>query len=215
MFCIKRQLFRGLLFLGALLLFSQLTTAQVTIGSVLSPNKDALLDLQEEGVTTKGLLLPRVALQQTTSFAPMKAHTQGMVVYNTATATDVTPGYYYNNGTRWMRLYTVSDSFFYMPSTVLPTDENDPAFSGGIFTVDLYDNYKKQFALSNTNMAVSSDQAELPVYGSNDLHYFVTYFDDAVFTNVAINASGVLTYKLKTGFTYSDKTFMNIILKVK
>ncbi len=215
MHCIKKQLLKGFLIIGALLLFSQLSTAQVTIGSVLTPNKDALLDLQEEGVTTKGLLLPRVALQQTTSFAPMQAHTQGMVVYNTAEVADVTPGYYYNNGTKWMKLYTVSDSFFYMPSTVLPTDENDPAFAGGIFTIDLYDNYRKQFALANTNMAVSSDEAELPVYGSNDLYYFVTYFDDTVFTDVAVNTSGILTYKLKSGFTYSAKTFMNIILKVK
>lgn len=215
MHCIKKQLLKGLLIVGALLLFSQFSTAQVTIGSVLTPNKDALLDLQEEGTTTKGLLLPRVALQQTTSFAPMQAHTQGMVVYNTAKVADVTPGYYYNNGTKWMKLYTVSDSFFYMPSTVLPTDENDPAFAGGVFSINLYDNYQKQFALSGANTASSSAQGQLPVYGSSDLHYFVTYFDDTVFTDVAVNASGILTYKLKSGFTYSEKTFMNIILKVK
>lgn len=35
---------------------------QVTIGSLETPNKGALLDLKEDNVTTKGLLLPRVAL---------------------------------------------------------------------------------------------------------------------------------------------------------
>ncbi len=42
--------------------------AQVTIGSGNPPNTNALLDLKESGTTsTKGLLMPRVALISTTS----------------------------------------------------------------------------------------------------------------------------------------------------
>lgn len=74
--------------------------AQVTIGSQNDPNAGAVLDLQS---TTKGLLLPRVVLTSTTSGTPI-AHTAGMIVYNTATSNDVTPGYYYNNGTKWLRI---------------------------------------------------------------------------------------------------------------
>ncbi len=207
--------FRCILILGVFFLFTQQTLAQVTIGSKLPPNSDALLDLQQEGETKGGLLLPRVALKHTTSFAPMSAHTQGMTVYNTAKDGDVTPGFYYNNGSKWMKLFSAEDSFFYMPSTVLPTDENDPSFAGGTFTVNLYDSYSKQFGLSTTNIAVSDNTAKLPVYAKGDLYYFVTYFDDSVFDNVKINADGILTYKLKTGFVQSEKTFMNIVLKVK
>lgn len=86
------------------------THAQVTIGSNSAPNVNALLDLKEQtsGISTKGLLLPRVELTSTISVAPMSNHEKGMTVYNTATTGDVTPGYYYNNGSKWVRL---ADSF--------------------------------------------------------------------------------------------------------
>jgi hypothetical protein len=60
--------------------------------------------LLEMETTNKGLLLPRVALTSTTAFAPLTAHVAGMAVYNTATAGDVTPGYYFDNGTKWVRI---------------------------------------------------------------------------------------------------------------
>lgn len=63
------------------------------------PNASAGLDVD---FPNKGLLVPRVALAGTTSFAPLAAHVAGMVVYNTATIADVTPGFYYNNGTTWI-----------------------------------------------------------------------------------------------------------------
>ena len=77
--------------------------AQVGIGNT-NPNNDALLEIGDATTTTKGLLLPRVNLVNTSSFAPMTAHIQGMVVYNKATAGDVSPGYYYNDGSQWVRL---------------------------------------------------------------------------------------------------------------
>ena len=215
MLCIKKQILKSALIISIFFLTTQLLHAQVTIGSNLLPNKDAILDLKQEGETTSGLLLPRVALKQTTSFLPMTAHVEGMVVYNTAKVADVTPGYYYNNGVKWLKLFSAEDSFFYMPTTTLPTDENDPAFSGGVFTINLYDRYSKQFSLSGTNVAVSDNSARLPVYTNDELYYFVTDYDETVFDNVNINAAGILTYRLKSEFTYSDKTFMNILLKVK
>ncbi|MFV0390881.1 MAG: hypothetical protein ACK5KP_03200 [Paludibacteraceae bacterium] len=81
--------------------------AQVTMGSNIDPNSNAILDLKNvanEDASTKGLLLPRVALTSTTAYAPLTAHVAAMVVYNTATTGDVTPGYYYNDGTKWMRI---------------------------------------------------------------------------------------------------------------
>ena len=63
------------------------------------PNKDALLELES---TNKGLLHTRVALTRTTDSAPLTAHVAGMMVYNTATANDVVPGIYYNDGAKWV-----------------------------------------------------------------------------------------------------------------
>ena len=64
-----------------------------------APNANAGLDVD---FTNKGLLIPRIALTGTANFAPLSAHVAGMIVYNTATAGDVVPGFYYNNGTKWI-----------------------------------------------------------------------------------------------------------------
>ncbi|MBK9735360.1 MAG: hypothetical protein IPO92_10480 [Saprospiraceae bacterium] len=69
----------------------------VGIGT-LTPNANAALDVV---ATNKGLLIPRVALTSTTSNAPVGAFVAGMMVYNTATAGDVTPGFYFCNGSKW------------------------------------------------------------------------------------------------------------------
>ena len=85
------------------LILSFSTFAQVGIGNT-NPSGEALLEIGDATTTTKGLLLPRVNLVNTTNFAPMTAHVQGMEVYNKNTAGDVTPGYYYNDGSQWVRL---------------------------------------------------------------------------------------------------------------
>jgi hypothetical protein len=75
--------------------FSQ---ASISPAPVL-PNPDAGLDIN---FSDKGLLIPRIALTGTANFSPFASHNQGMVVYNTATAGDVVPGYYYDDGTKWV-----------------------------------------------------------------------------------------------------------------
>ena len=60
-----------------------------------APNANAGLDVD---FTNKGVLIPRIALTNTASFLPLSAHVPGMIVYNTATAGDVRPGFYYDNG---------------------------------------------------------------------------------------------------------------------
>lgn len=91
--------------LSVLSIFTFLTinvNAQVKIGNhPTTINTDAALEIE---ATNKGLLMPRVALNSTASFAPLLAHTAGMNVYNTATTGDVTPGNYYNDGTKWLRV---------------------------------------------------------------------------------------------------------------
>jgi hypothetical protein len=64
-----------------------------------TPNPDAGLDIN---FANKGILIPRIALTGTANVAPFTAHDPGMVVYNTATTGDVVPGYYYNDGTKWV-----------------------------------------------------------------------------------------------------------------
>ncbi|PSL28070.1 tail fiber domain-containing protein [Dyadobacter jiangsuensis] len=74
--------------------------AQVKIGdNPTTINANSVLEVES---TSKGLLLPRLPLTQTTNPAPLNAHVAGMTVFNTATANDVVPGFYYNDGTKWV-----------------------------------------------------------------------------------------------------------------
>ena len=83
--------------------FSQTGLSQVGIATT-TPNADALLEVNSTPANPGGVLLPRMALTMTTSPAPLSADVAGMIVYNTATAGDVTPGFYYNDGTDWIRI---------------------------------------------------------------------------------------------------------------
>ncbi|MBD8389369.1 hypothetical protein [Dysgonomonas sp. BGC7] len=216
----KTKLFSFLL-LGLLSVHLQ---AQVTIGSNKPPHNDALLDLKENSGNTssKGLLLPRVSLSSTVSPSPLSAHTAGMTVYNIATLADVSPGYYYNDGAKWVKLFaevnSVIPKFFYMPSIVLPTDIADDSYNSltDLFSINLYNQYSEQFALNNLTSSTKSPGATtLPILGSSALEYFITYYDNTVFKDVTLTDAGVLTYRLNTIITPSEKTFMNIIFKVK
>lgn len=97
----NKNLIKGLLSLFIILMIVTTGNSQ-TVG--ISPtgsiptNPSAGLDINFD---TQGLLIPRVALTSTGSFLPLSAHVAGMVVYNTATVADVTPGIYTNDGTKW------------------------------------------------------------------------------------------------------------------
>ncbi|WP_338374930.1 hypothetical protein [uncultured Flavobacterium sp.] len=78
--------------------FTLIGNAQVGIGTT---NPNAALDITS---TNDGLLIPRVALTITTAAAPLTAPSTSEMVYNTATVADVTPGYYYWDSAKWVRL---------------------------------------------------------------------------------------------------------------
>ena len=75
-----------------------------TDGSI--PPVSAMLEVKS---TTKGVLIPRIALVSTNLATPVPVPANSLLVYNTAFAgsgsTAVTPGYYYWNG-EWIRLLT-------------------------------------------------------------------------------------------------------------
>ena len=110
------------------------------------PNASAGLDVD---FPDKGILIPRVSLTNTSSFAPLSAHAAGMVVYNTATVNDVVPGFYYDNGTSWIPAFLpgkVAGDMLYWDGTTwqsIPiglsgqilqiSASNIPAWGGGAF----------------------------------------------------------------------------------
>lgn len=212
----KIFIFSILCALSALSAYSQVS---IGYGTATEPNVNSILDLQS---TDRGLLLPRVALTGTNNAAPMTSHVAGLKVYNTATvnsgSTSVSPGIYYNNGTRWIALVPQNTIFFYAPSIVVPTETSVPEYNSAnqTFTLDLHAVYSQQFGLTDaTSSAKNPSAGALPVLTKNQLDYFVTYYDKDVFTSVAISNDGVLTYKLKSGFTITESTFLNVVFKIK
>lgn len=89
--------------------------SQVKIGNnptIVNPN--AILEIES---SNKGLLLPRLALTATNNPYPLNAFVEGMLVYDTATTADITPGLYYCDGTKWIRVNNGSNV-----STTTPSD---------------------------------------------------------------------------------------------
>lgn len=66
-----------------------------------TPHASAALDINYSNM---GLLIPRVALLSNTDNTTIPSPATSLLVYNTATATDITPGYYYWNDSKWLRL---------------------------------------------------------------------------------------------------------------
>ena len=97
-----------------------------------APNASAILDVSS---TDKGFLIPRVALTQTNSNAPIGASiVTSLLVYNTATLNDVTPGFYYWDGLIWIRFQSnldIDHDWYEVGTTTAPDNINDSMFHLG------------------------------------------------------------------------------------
>jgi len=125
--------------------------AQVGIGTN-NPNSNALLDI-DATTSVGGLLLPRLTLTSTSSFAPLAAHVAGMTVYNTATNNDVTPGQYYNDGTRWVRVERTSPIQSVTFTNDISIDKNTPGNQGPAYA-DI-NGMSLQFTATKTSVFVN------------------------------------------------------------
>ena len=81
--------------------FSQNGVSINTTGTAANPS--AMLDVSS---ANRGVLIPRVALTGTSSALPVTSPAASLLIYNTATTGDVTPGFYYWGGAQWVRLAT-------------------------------------------------------------------------------------------------------------
>lgn len=127
----------------------------------------------------------------------------------TKTSNITTPGFYYysNSDSKWIGLVKSSNipRFFYMPSILIDTS------TLGQKTLDLYTLYNNQFNAPKVSSTGSTGR--IPVLQSNQLEYYVTYFDNTLMNGITINASGVMTYNVIGNA--SDASFMNIVFVVK
>ena len=91
---------------NSLILGDTINNVRVGIGTT-SPDNSTVLDIIS---SSKGVRLPNIALTSTTDGATVSSPVTSLLIYNTATVSDVTPGFYYNSNTPvspiWTRLNT-------------------------------------------------------------------------------------------------------------
>ena len=135
----KAVLFKYLFLLICLILFlNSQVLSQVSLNTTGNPpNSSAALDID---FSNKGLLIPRVALQNNTDASTISNPANSLIVYNTGSGGLIPAGYYYNAGTtvspNWVRLLITgvpSDAWLTLgnaginPSThFLGTTDNQP-----------------------------------------------------------------------------------------
>ena len=85
------------------------------------PNSSAMLDVKS---ANKGMLIPRVALTGTTDVTTVPSPVTSLMVYNTTAAgsgtTAVIAGYYYWNGTAWVRVVSSTSTGNSTNKTFIP-----------------------------------------------------------------------------------------------
>ena len=112
--------------------------AQMRVGGSEIPNKSAVLDLNPDnnvsvGNATLGLGLPRVNLRNSDDAFPLSSHVKGMTIYNMATADDVTPGVYVNDGEKWLRQLDSNTPFLTVEKdSIVGNEVVDATFDGGL-----------------------------------------------------------------------------------
>jgi len=107
---------------------------------------------------------------------------------------------------------------FFPPSIEIDASTNT---SGPDEVLNLYDLYIEQYTLTPTVTvppivtAISDGApATIPVYAANELYYYVTYADPAVFSNIAITNLGEMTYRI-VGQPTDDNTIINVVFVIK
>ncbi|WP_221412798.1 hypothetical protein [Dysgonomonas sp. HDW5A] len=189
--------------IAVMLLCSSPLYSQVGINTI-TPHASSALDVQSPG-NNQGVLLPRMTTIQKNAIVNPAV---GLLVYDTDrkcisqnAGTPASP--------LWVCLMALDThtKTFYMPSVAV-----DASVVATNQTLDLYDEYKKQFG---TPTAVSTGApASLPYFPSpTDLYYYVTQYDTSVLNITSINASGVMTYDVIQAAAYDS--FMNVVFAVK
>lgn len=116
------------LFILLSLIFSLNAFAQVGIGTT-NPDASAALEVKSN---SKGFLPPRVSLTSISDVSTISSPATGLMVYNTATAgtspNNVTPGFYFFDGSKWMRIVNQQ-----LDATI-EFDKTTPTTSGVVFT---------------------------------------------------------------------------------
>lgn len=224
------------LLLIAVFLCSSLLYSQVGINT---ETPSATLDVRStpsELSKTDGITFPKLSGDELKAKdANYDTDQTGTIVYVTQGLAEIdrtpktikvsAPGPYYFDGEIWQAGVPQSPQFFYMPAVIF-----DTSATGSSLTRDLYTDYVNQFtginpyyiahgaagsSMSYTGGLIASTNAptSMQVFDSNEMYYYITYYDEEVFANLSIDENGVLTYDIIGNA--NDTSYMNIVFVIK
>jgi hypothetical protein len=164
--------------------------SRVGVGTI-TPNANAIVDFTS---TSKGVLMPRLALVASYDPAPLAAHVAGMMVWNTATANDVTPGLFVNTGFYWSKI-TTAPVLSIITTTAASSIAQTTASSGASITSDggatitasgvcwaTTANPTTANSKTTNNVASGSFSSSLTSLTANTLYYVRAYATNSVGT---------------------------------
>ena len=93
---------------------------------VSNPDASSILEVKS---ANKGVLIPRISLTGTFDVSTIASPATSLLVYNIASVSDVTPGYYYWDGTKWVRLLNVESDDWRLAGNAGTTPGTDFIFS--------------------------------------------------------------------------------------
>ena len=156
----------------SLLMGNILKAQNVGIGaSTFTPDASAGLEIR---YTNKGLLIPRVALTSTTDVTTIPSPANSLLVYNTGTGGLSPAGYYYWDGSQWVRLATGTGLNCSSTNYLIKSDG-----SSGICT-DIIENNNRNIGIGATPI----DDYKLYVYRPS--------------TSYGANKTGIYSYRYGT-----------------
>lgn len=178
-----------------------------------SPDASAGLDVT---FTDKGVLVPRVALTAINSAGPITSPATSLLVYNTASAgtfpNNVTPGFYYWDGSGWSRLLNNPSSKVVLSGDVATTSSAFVDVTGLSFPVLANKTYKFKFIIYYTASATSVGtrfSLNGPSFATNGLLYktsvnIATSGGWAVQTQTAYNSGTATGSSYTTALNYCE-----------
>ncbi len=196
------------------LFFCLVSTAQVGIGTE-TPNPSAQLDIFATS-GDKGILIPRVSLTGTLDATTITTgNVESLLVYNTATVSDVVPGFYYWSGTFWQSFIggsaiseTVTRLVDNLDGTITYYDENNTPTTVDVTSmatgIDTDDQTITAFDFNNTNnqLAITLEDGNTATVDLSVLNNSFTDTDDQTITDFSYDASNEeLSITLEDGNT--------------
>lgn len=98
-YCLSRAKICTSLIISLIMTFNCLSQTASINTTGAPPDPSAGLDIN---IPNTGFLIPRIALTDALTAAPLATHVAGMIVFNTTINANLTSGLYYNNGSKWI-----------------------------------------------------------------------------------------------------------------